>query len=54
METITLAVTPGQAEVLAYAHLSGTFHITLRPPVDDRKLEPSSYSANNFEAYKGR
>lgn len=54
VSTLTLAVTPGQAEVLAYAVIKGTFHFTLRSPLDDEVVEPGYYNRRNFDTYKER
>lgn len=52
--SITLLVTPSQAEVLAYANLSGTMHFTLRNPVDSAKVELPNFSSENFNTWKVR
>lgn len=52
--TITLAVTPGQAEVLAYALLMGSFHYTLRSPLDEEIVELDYYNAENFDTFRER
>lgn len=52
--TITLAVTPGQAEVLAYSYLNGSFHFTLRSPLDEGKVPLQHYNAENFETFRER
>lgn len=54
VNTITLAVSPGQAEVLAYATINGNFHFTLRSPVDTTKAELNYFNADNFETFKER
>ncbi len=54
VSTVTLAVTPAQAEVLAFAYLKGTFHLTLRFPLDEESVELESYSFENFDTYGGR
>jgi len=54
VSSVTLAVTPGQAEVLAYAYLKGSFHFTLRSPLDDEIVELDHYSADNFETFRER
>ena len=52
--SITLLVTPSQAEVLVYANLSGTMHFTLRNPVDTNKVELQNFSSENFITWKVR
>ncbi len=52
--TVTLAVTPGQAEVLAYALIKGTFHLTLRSPLDEEKVPLDHYNAGNLETFRER
>ena len=54
VSTITLAVTPGQAEVLAYALLKGSFHFTLRSPLDEEKVPLQHYNAENFGTFRER
>ncbi|HOL16642.1 MAG TPA: Flp pilus assembly protein CpaB [Bacillota bacterium] len=54
VSTVTLAVTPAQAEVLAFAFISGSFHLTLRSPVDTGTVELDSYSPDNFETFRER
>lgn len=54
VSTITLAVTPGQAEVLAYALLKGSFHFTLRSPLDEEKVPLQHYNAENFGSFRER
>lgn len=52
--SLTLLVTPAQAEVIAYANLSGSFHFTLRNPADTAKQEVSSYGTENFDSWRER
>lgn len=52
--SLTLLVTPAQAEVIAYANLSGSFHFTLRNPVDTAKQEVPSYGTENFDSWRER
>jgi pilus assembly protein CpaB len=54
VDTVTLLVTPQQAEVVAWANLNGTFHLTLRSPLDEEKLELEDYGPANFETFRGR
>lgn len=54
VQTVVLAVKPAQAEVLAFATLEGSFHLTLRFPTDADKVAPSSYSIENFMTYGDR
>jgi pilus assembly protein CpaB len=54
VSTVTVAVSPGQAEVLAYAYLNGSFHFTLRSPLDEEVVELDYYNAENFESFRER
>ena len=53
-DTLIVAVSPEQAEVLAYAYQKGTFHFTLRAPQDDGEASLSGYSSRNFDSYEER
>lgn len=52
--SITILVTPQQAEVVAYATLNGSFHMTLRNPADNQKVETGTYGTPNFDNWKER
>lgn len=52
--SLTVLVTPEQAEVVAYATQTGTFHLSLRNPADTEKKELDGYGDNNFETWKER
>lgn len=53
--SLTLLVTPAQAEVIAFANLSGSFHFTLRNPVDTAEQNlPDGYGTPNFDSWNGR
>lgn len=52
--SLTLLVTPAQAEVIAYANLSGSFHFTLRNPVDTAKQDLAGYGTANFDSWRER
>ncbi len=52
--SLTLLVTPVQAEVIAYANLNGTFHFTLRNPVDTAWQELGGYGTDNFDSWRER
>lgn len=52
--SITVLVSPKQAEVLAFATLNGNFHLTLRNPLDTDEVELDYYGLENFETYKRR
>ncbi len=54
VNTLTLAVLPEQAEVLAFANMTGNIYVTLRSPLDDAKLDLDSFSFELFETYKER
>lgn len=52
--TVTLAVTPAQAEVIAFAYLNGTFHLALRSPGDNLKVNLDHYGPDNFAGFRER
>ncbi len=52
--TVTLVVTPAQAEVVAFALHMGSFHLTLRSPLDTAPVELDYYSPANFGTFRGR
>lgn len=52
--TMVVVVTPAQAEVLAYAYLQGSFHYTLRSPLDEERVALDYYSAVNFNTFRER
>lgn len=52
--TMTILVSPDQAEVVAYANISGQMHMTLRNPVDDETIELEHYGDTNFETFRQR
>ncbi len=54
VSTLTLAVTPEQAEVLAWANFNGSFHLTLRSVLDEEIVELEYYSPNNFATFRRR
>jgi pilus assembly protein CpaB len=54
VNTVTLSVTPAQAEVLAFAYLSGWFHLSLRSPTDDHTVDLDYYSPDNLDSFRER
>lgn len=54
VSTATLSVTPAQAEVLAFAFLTGSFHLTLRSPIDRQIVDLDFYSPENFDTFRER
>ena len=52
--SLTLLVTPAQAEVIAYAAVNGTFYFTLRNAVDTVKQDLPNYGTANFDSWKER
>lgn len=52
--SLTLLVSPPQAEVLAYANLSGSMQFTLRNPIDSTKVILDKFDANNFSTWRDR
>ena len=54
VSTVTLAVNPEQAEVLAFANQMGNFHLTLRSPLDETEVDLDYYGPPNFETFRER
>lgn len=52
--SITLLVTPAQAEIMAFANINGTMHLTLRNPVDTSKVELQQFGTGNFNTWRDR
>lgn len=52
--SITVMVTPAQAEVLAFANINGTFQFTLRNPVDNAKVDLQQFGTENFNTWRDR
>jgi pilus assembly protein CpaB len=52
--SLTVLVTPAQAEVLAYANYNGSFHFSLRNPVDTNKVELQQFDSANFNTWRDR
>lgn len=52
--SLTLLVTPAQAEVIAYAAVNGSFYFTLRNAIDTVEQELPNYGTANFDTWKGR
>ena len=52
--SLTLLVTPAQAEVIVYGNLNGSFYYTLRNPVDTAKQDLSGYGTDNFDSWRER
>lgn len=52
--SITVLVTPEQAEVLAFATINGSFHFTLRNPMDKEKVSLDQYGTDNFDNWRDR
>lgn len=52
--SLTLLVSPEQAEVITYANMDGSFHLTLRNPADTAKEELEGYGEDNFTDWKER
>lgn len=52
--SLTLLVTPAQAEVIAYGNLNGTLYYTLRNPVDTAEQDLSGYGTDNFDSWRER
>ena len=54
VSTVTLAVKPEQAEVLAFATQMGYFHLTLRSPLDETEVNLDFYGPPNFDTFRER
>lgn len=54
VNSVTLLVTPAQAEVLAFANVNGTFHLSLRSPLDEEIAALDYYSSENLESFRER
>lgn len=54
VNTVTLEVTPEQAEVLAYSYQKGSFHLVLRSPADEEIIPLDAYGTTNFEDFRVR
>lgn len=52
--SLTLLVTPSQAEVLTFAQYSGSINMVLRNPVDEVINELTQFGTDNFDAWRGR
>jgi len=52
--TVTLMVTPEQAEVFAYSNQQGSFHLSLRSPSDENVITLDAYGTTNFEEFRRR
>lgn len=52
--TITILVNPEEAEIIAFATINGDFHLTLRNPIDNNKVELDHYGFDNFESFRMR
>lgn len=54
VSTVTLGVTPAEAEVLAFANIRGSFHLSLRSPLDEEIVELDYFSFENFDFFGER
>ena len=52
--SLTLLLTPDQAEILSYALLNGTINLTLRNPSDGTKITITEFGTGNFNTWKER
>lgn len=52
--SITLLVTPNQAQVLAFAVLTGQLNVTLRSPADEVKVNITEFGTSNFATWRER
>lgn len=54
VDSLTLLVNPSQAEVLAYANIHGTLHLSLRSPIDSNKVDLTQYNKDNLQSFRVR
>lgn len=54
VNTVTLEVTPEQAEVLAFSYQRGSFHLVLRSPADETIVALDAYGTVNFNDFRKR
>jgi pilus assembly protein CpaB len=54
VSTVTLEVTPEQAEVLAFSYQKGSFHLALRSPADESIITLDAYGTANFDDFRRR
>ena len=54
VSTVTMEVTPEQAEVLAYSYQKGSFHLALRSPSDEAVITLDAFDTPNFEEFRRR
>lgn len=54
VSTVTLEVTPEQAETMAFSYQYGSFHLVLRSPADETYVVLDSYGTANFEDFRKR
>lgn len=52
--SLTLLVSPAQAEVIAFGSLNGTIYFTLRNPVDSNWQDLGGYGTDNFDSWRER
>ena len=51
VSTLTLLVTPEQAEAMVYIDMNTSLHMTLRSPLDDEIVELDSYNFEKFDVF---
>jgi len=54
VNTVTLEVSPEQAEVFAYSYQMGAFHLALRSPSDENILTLDAFGTTNFDEFRRR
>lgn len=52
--SLTLLVSPSQAEVLTFAQATGMINMTLRNPVDENIIDVTQFGTENFDSWRGR
>jgi pilus assembly protein CpaB len=52
--SLTILVTPEQAEVVAFASTNGSFYFTLRNPMDKEKVLLDHFGSDNFNSWRDR
>lgn len=52
--SLTILVTPEQAEVVMYALNNGSLQLTLRNPDDEKKIDLDGFGEDNFNSWRAR
>ena len=54
VNTLTLLVTPEQAEAMVYININTSLYLTLRSPLDNEVIDLDSYNFEDFETFRER